>query len=85
MMFVLQVLARMLLVRAHRVAAHVARDLGPLEVRRQVAAAVRAADLQVRELVERPVEDQTREEVRRLERIADDVADVAARLPRICP
>ena len=78
----LQVLARVLLVRAHRVVAHVARHLRALEVRRQVAAAVRAAHLQVRELVEGAVEDQPRKEVRRLERVTDDVADVAARLPR---
>ena len=46
----LQVLARVLLVRAHCVAAHVARHVGPGEVRRQVAAPVRAAHLEVREL-----------------------------------
>ena len=33
-------------------------DLGPAEIRRQISAAMRAAHLQVRELVERPVEDQ---------------------------
>ena len=37
-----------------------------------------AADAQARELVERAVENQPRQEVGRLERIADDVAEIAA-------
>ena len=61
---------------------HVARHVGPPEIGRQVAAGVRAADLQAGELVERPVEDQPREEVGRLERVADDVAEIAASAQR---
>src|SRR6185503_5065486 len=53
-------------------------DFRPPEVRRQVAAAVRAAHFQRRELVERPVEDQPREKHGRLERVADDVTETAA-------
>src|SRR5690242_13624898 len=40
------------------------------------------ADLQAREAVERAVEDHAREEQRRLQRIADDVAEVAASTQR---
>src|SRR5687768_3828894 len=38
---------------------------------------MRAADAQTRELVQGAVEDQPREEVGRLERVADDVAELA--------
>src|SRR5262245_34204444 len=43
-------------------------------VGRQVSATMRGADLQVRKLVQRTFEDQMRQRDRRLERIADDVA-----------
>ena len=63
-------------------APRVARDVGAPEIRRQVAAGVRAAELQPRKAIERPVEDHPREENRRLERVADDVAEVAASAQR---
>src|SRR5512138_575306 len=44
---------------------------------------MRPAHLQVRELVERAVENQARQEYRRLERIADDVAEAAASGQRV--
>jgi hypothetical protein len=75
--------ARVLLVGAVGVVAHLAGDVGPPEIRRQVAAAVRGNDAQVRVLVERAVEDQPRQEVRRLERVADDVAEIAAAAQRV--
>ena len=45
--------------------------VGARRVRRQVAAAVRRADLQSREAIERALEDQVRERDRGLERVAD--------------
>ena len=71
-----------LLVGAVRVAPDHARGFGPSEIGRQVAAGVRGADAQAGELVERPVEDQARQEVGRFERIADDVAEIAAPVER---
>ena len=55
-----------------------ARRFRPAEIRRQVAARVRRADAQPGKLVERPIENQMREKDRRLERIADGVAQSAA-------
>ena len=52
------------------------------EIRSQVAAAVRRADREARETVERAVEDHAAQEHRRLERIADDVAQAAAAVER---
>src|SRR5206468_3414441 len=52
--------------------------VGARRVRRQIAAAVRCADLQPGEPVERALEDQVRERDRRLERIADGVLEPAA-------
>ena len=49
-------------------------------VGRQVAAAVRRADFQVRETVERALEDQMRERKRCFQRIADHIAERAAAL-----
>src|SRR5262249_7894925 len=46
----------------------------------QVAAAMRGADLQAGEMVERAVEDQMRQRDRRLERVADRVVEAAAAL-----
>src|SRR5918994_895771 len=40
-------------------------------------------DLQPRELVKGAIEDQARQEIRRLERIADDVAQIASPAQRI--
>ena len=47
-----------------------------------IPAGVRADDAQPREFVERAVEDQSREEVGRLERVADDVAEIGAAAER---
>src|SRR5438445_328456 len=52
--------------------------VGACRVGRQIAAAVRRADLQPGEPVERAFEDQVRERDRRLERIADGVLEPAA-------
>src|SRR5262245_18708679 len=71
-------LARLARVGAVGVGADDARGFSPTEIRGQVAAGVRAADTKPGEFVERAVEDQSREEVGRLERVADDVAEVAA-------
>src|SRR5436190_6509604 len=54
--------------------------IGAARVRRQETAAVRRADLETRELVERALEDQVRERDGGLERIADHVVEVAVAL-----
>ncbi len=79
---VLEVLARLALVRAVRVVADDARRIAAAQVRRQVAAAMRRADDEAREAIERAVEDHAAQEHRRLERIADDVAQAAAAVER---
>ncbi len=76
----LQILTGFPLVRAVRVAAHHARRFRPSKIRRQIAAGVRRADTETGKLVERPVENQSRQEVGCFERVADDVAEIA-RLP----
>ena len=77
-----RVLARLLLVGAVGVAPHDARRFAAAEIGRQVAAGMDGADPQAGELVEDAVEDQPRQKVGGLQRIADDVAEVAAAAKR---
>src|SRR4029453_5668360 len=76
-----QVLRRLLLERLGApVGERHADRVGGRRVRRQIAAPVRRADLQARELVERAFEDQVRKGDGRLERVADRVLEPAAAL-----
>ena len=79
----LQVVARLLLVRAIGIGPHLAGDFGPPEIGRQVAARVRRADFQAGEAVECPVEHHARKENRGFQGISDDIAQVASSLERI--
>src|SRR5262249_6514162 len=54
--------------------------VGASRIRRQVAAAVRRADLEAGELVEGALEDQMRQRDGRLERVADHVPEIAVAL-----
>src|SRR5207253_9981139 len=51
-----------------------------VRVRREIAAAVRAADLQAREAIERAFVDEVRERERGLERVPDGVVEAAVAL-----
>src|SRR5262249_53325141 len=54
--------------------------VGARRVRRKIAAAVRAADLEARKAVERALEDEVRKRERGLERVADGVLEAAVAL-----
>src|SRR5262245_26377899 len=72
----------MLLVCTIRIFSNVARHVSSPEVGRQIPAGMRAADLDRREAVQCSIEDHAGEEKRCLERIADNVAQVAASAKR---
>src|SRR4030095_6278141 len=74
----LEDLAGLARVRAIGVVANDAGRLGASEVGGQISARVSGTHFQSGELIEGSVEDQPREEVCRLERVADDVTEVAA-------
>src|SRR5688500_20381324 len=74
---VLEIFRWPLLVEAIGAGANITRNIGTPEVRRQIAAAMRPDDPQVRELVQDPTVNQVGEKHRRLEWIADDVAERA--------
>src|SRR5690242_16869724 len=79
----MKIFARMLLVDAFGVLAHVASHVGASQVRRQIAARVSPADLEAGEAVECAIENQMHQEQTRLERISYNVAEIACPRERI--
>src|SRR5947207_5148437 len=74
----LEVFARMFLVEAVRAIAHIAGDIGPADVGRQITAGVSPANLHAGKAVEGSIENQTRKKDSRFQRISDDIAEVAS-------
>src|SRR6266480_1892385 len=72
------VVARMFLVETHRAWTHLTRDIGAAEVGGQITAGVSTADFESGKTVEDSVENHAGEKHGRLERIADDVAEIAS-------
>src|SRR5207249_10256075 len=73
-----------LFVGAFSIRAHLASHLRPPQVRWEIPSTVSRDDLQIGKLVQRAVEDQARKKHGRLQRIADNVSEIApATLPGI--
>src|SRR5262245_63181972 len=68
----------MFLVRAIRIVSDVTSHIEPPKVRREVATGVRTANFHAGKTIQRSIENKSREEERRFERIPDDIAEIAA-------